>query len=111
MFLCRKSREIFFTRLKNVQREACFTVLSGKSQLIKELVCLTKWRNMKLFSLQIGRKPSMFLQLLIRPGAELFYSLHSNRRFVSVVLLCCLVVSTPIDLLITLKVSQPYHCN
>ena len=49
MFLCQKSRGIFFTRLKNAQREACFTVLSGKSQIIKEILCFTEFTKMKHF--------------------------------------------------------------
>ena len=49
MFLCRKSRGIFFTRLKNAQREAYFTVLSGKSQIIKGILCFTEFTKMKHF--------------------------------------------------------------
>ena len=98
MFLCRKSRGIFFTRLKNVQREACFTVLSGKSQITNEILCCTEFTKMKHFGCTKDEN-------LRRSRAELFYLLHCIRRFFSAVLLCYVFASLPIDLLITFLIS------
>lgn len=76
MFLCRKSRGIFFTRLKNVQREACFTVLSGKSQIINEIFCFTEFTKMKHFGCTKDENLDV-LQLMIKGRVILFAPLHS----------------------------------
>ena len=74
MFLCRKSRGIFFTRLKNAQREACFTVLSGKSQIIKEILCFTEFTKMKHFGRTKDLRRS---EIMIKSRVILFAPLHS----------------------------------
>lgn len=65
MFLCRKSRGIFFTRLKNAQREACFTALSGKSQIINEILYFTEFTKMKHFGCTKDENLDV-LQLMIK---------------------------------------------
>ena len=103
MFLCRKSRGIFFTRLKNAQREACFTVLSGKSQIINEILCFTEFTKMKHFGSTKDENLDV-LQLMIKGRVILFAPLHSQ-IFFPAVLLCCVFASPPIDLLITFLIS------
>ena len=103
MFLCRKSRGIFFTRLKNAQREACFTVLSGKSQIIKEILCFTEFTKMKHFG--CTKDENLRRSATNDQGQSYFYLLHCIRRFFSAVLLCCVFASPPIDLLITFLIS------
>lgn len=101
MFLCRKSRGIFFTRLKNAQREACFTVLSGKSQIIKEILCFTEFTKMKHFGRTKDLRRSA---IMIKGRVILFAPLHSY-IFFPAVLLSCVFASPPIDLLITFLIS------
>ena len=103
MFLCQKSRGIFFTRLENAQREACFTVLSGKSQIINEILCFTEFTKMKHFG--CTKDENLRRSATNDQGQSYFYLLHCIRRFFSAVLLCCVFASPPIDLLITFLIS------
>ena len=98
MFLCRKSRGIFFTRLKNVQREACFTVLSGKSQITNEILCFTEFTKMKHFGCTKDENLDV-LQLMIKGRVILFAPLHSQIFFPcsSALLRFCVSTDRPVD--------------
>ena len=98
MFLCQKSRGIFFTRLENAQREACFTVLSGKSQIIKEILCFTEFTKMKYFG--CTKDENLRRSATNDQGQSYFICSIAFVDFFPAVLLCCLFcVSTdrPVD--------------
>ena len=103
MFLCRKSRGIFFTRLKNAQREACFTVLSGKSQIINEILCFTEFTKMKHFG--CTKDENLRRSATNDQGQSYFICSIAFVDFFPEVLLCCVFASPPIDLLITFLIS------
>ena len=103
MFLCLKSRGIFFTRLKNAQREACFTVLSGKSQITNEILCFTEFTKMKHFG--CTKDENLRRSATNDQGQSYFICSIVFVDFFPAVLLCCVFASPPIDLLITFLIS------
>ena len=96
MFLCRKPRGIFFTRLKNAQREACFTVLSGKSQIIKGILCFAEFTKMKHFGCTKDLRRSA---IMIKGRVILFAPLHSYIFFScsSALVRFCVSTDRPVD--------------
>ena len=103
MFLCRKSRGIFFTRLKNVQREACFTVLSGKSQITNEILCFTEFTKMKHFG--CTKDENLRRSAANDQGQSYFICSFAFVDFFSFSSALLRFASPPIDLLITFLIS------
>lgn len=103
MFLCRKSRGIFFTRLKNVQREACFTVLSGKSQITNEILCFTEFTKMKHFG--CTKDENLRRSAANDQGQSYFICSIAFVDFFSFSSALLRFASPPIDLLITFLIS------
>ena len=103
MFLCRKSRGIFFTRLKNAQREACFTVLSGKSQIINEILCFTEFTKMKHFG--CTKDENLRRSAANDQGQSYFICSFAFVDFFSFSSALLRFASPPIDLLITFLIS------
>ena len=103
MFLCRKSRGIFFTRLKNAQREACFTALSGKSQIINEILCFTEFTKMKHFG--CTKDENLRRSAANDQGQSYFICSFAFVDFFSFSSALLRFASPPIDLLITFLIS------